>query len=143
MSVKEEPTETPMEPSPELQGLTCRITQAVGDSGVTFLEPHISREADVTFLGTDPDEWWTDLAGLSQALIAQREAGVEVIPGEPLAYQEGNVGWAVDRSVRFQVGDQEVPFRFSVVYGARTGTGRWSTSTARLGSQTTRLSGLP
>jgi hypothetical protein len=105
-----------MQPSPELQELTRRIAQAVGDGDMAFLERHISRQADVAFLGTDPDEWWTDLAGLSQALAAQREAGVEVIPGEPLAFEEGNVGWAVDRMVRFRIGDQEAPFRFSVVY---------------------------
>ena len=110
-----------MQPSPELRDLTNRIAQAVGDGDVGFLEHHISRQADVAFLGTDPDEWWTDLAGLSRALTAQRGAGVTVIPGDPLAYQEGNVGWAVDRSVRFRIGDQEIPFRFSVVYRREDG----------------------
>jgi hypothetical protein len=113
----------PMQPSPELQDLTSRIAQAVGDGDVAFPERHISRQADVAFLGTDPDEWWTDLAGLRQALAAQREAGIDVIPSDPLAYQEGNVGWAVDRMVRFRVGDQETPFRFSVVY--RREDGEW------------------
>ena len=105
-----------MQPSLELRGLTGRIAQAVGDGDMAFLERHISRQADVAFLGTDPDEWWTDIAGLSGALAAQREAGVEGIPGDPLAFEEGNVGWAVDRTIRFRVGDQEAPFRFSVVY---------------------------
>ena len=99
-----------MQPSPELQDLTSRIAEAVGDG-------------DVAFLGTDPDEWWTDLAGLERALAAQRGAGVMVIPGDPLAYQEGNVGWAIDRTVRFRIGDQEAPFRFSVVY--RHEDGEW------------------
>src|SRR5215212_1620871 len=114
-SAQTERKEMPMQPSPELRELTSRIGQAVGDGDVAFLERHISRHADVAFLGTDPDEWWTDLAGLSRALAAQRQAGVTVIPGDPLAYQEGNVGWAVDRMVRFRIGDQEIPFRFSVV----------------------------
>jgi hypothetical protein len=112
-----------MQPSPELQDLTQRIAQAVGAGDITFLERHISRQADVAFLGTDPDEWWTDLVGLSQALAAQREVGVAVIPGDPLAYQEGDVGWAVDRMARFCLGDQEIPFRFSVVY--RREDGAW------------------
>ena len=110
-----------MEPSPELQELTRRIAQAVGDGDVAFLEHHISRQSEVAFLGTDPDEWWTDMAGLRRALAAQRQAGVEVIPGEPLAFHEGNVGWAVDRMVRFRIGDHEVPFRFSVVYRREDG----------------------
>ena len=112
-----------MQPSPELQDLTQRIAQAVGDGDVDFLARHISRQADVAFLGTDPDEWWTDLVGLRQALVGQREAGVTIVAGEPLAYHEGNVGWAVDRMVRFRIGDQEIPFRFSVVY--RREEGEW------------------
>jgi hypothetical protein len=113
----------PMQPSPEFQDLTSRIAQAVGDGDEAFLERHILRQADVAFLGSDPDEWWTDLAGLERALAAQRGAGVMVIPGDPLAYQEGNVGWAIDRTVRFRIGDQEAPFRFSVVY--RHDDGEW------------------
>src|SRR5215217_3920442 len=112
-----------MQLSPDLQELTRRITQAIGDGDVDFLERHISQHADVAFLGTDPDEWWTDGAGLSRALASQREAGVTVIPGNPLAYEEGDVGWAVDRMVRFRVGNQEAPSRLSVVY--RREDGEW------------------
>jgi hypothetical protein len=112
-----------MQPSPELRDLTSRIAQAVGDGDAAFLERHISRQADVAFIGTDPDEWWTDFMELSRALAAQREAGVTVIPGEPLASEEGDVGWAVDRSMRFRLGDLEVPFRFSVVF--RREDGEW------------------
>jgi hypothetical protein len=113
--------ETPMEPSPELQELTRRIAQAVGDGDVAFFDRHVSRQANVAFLGTDPDEWWTDLAGLGQALAAQREAGVEVAPGDPLANAEGDAGWAVDRKARYRIGDQEISFRFSVGYGRQDG----------------------
>jgi hypothetical protein len=49
--------ETTMEPSLELQDLTRRIAQAAGDGDVVFLERHTSRQADVAFLGTNPDEW--------------------------------------------------------------------------------------
>jgi len=110
-----------MEPSPELQDLTRHMAEAIGTAGVSFLERHTSRQDGVCFLGTDPDEWWTDLAGLARTLQAQGQAGVTVIPGDPVAYQEGAVGWAVDRSLRFRVGDQEIPFRFSVIYHREDG----------------------
>ena len=112
-----------MQPSLELQELTRRIVEAVSDRDVDFVARNISRQADLTFFGADPDEWWTDLAGLSQALAGQREAGVTVIRGDPLAFQEENVGWAVDPTARFRLGDQEIPFRFSVVY--RREDGAW------------------
>ena len=112
-----------MEASPELRDLTLRIAEAVGAGDAEFLARHTSRQPGIAFLGTDPDEWWTDLAGLTRALAAQRQAGVGVAPGEPLAYREGDVGWAVDRGLRFRVGDQEFPFRLSVVY--RREDGAW------------------
>jgi hypothetical protein len=110
-----------MEPSPELQQLTRRIAQAIGDGDVDYLERHTSRQPGTSFLGTDPDEWWTDLAGLREALVGQRAGGVEIIPGEPVAYQEGNVGWAVDRGLSFRVAEQKIPFRMSVVYHREDG----------------------
>ena len=75
-----------MEPSAELRDLTIQLAQAVGAGDVAFLERHTSRQPGVSFLGTDPDEWWTDLTVLRQALVSQHQAGVEIIPGEPLAY---------------------------------------------------------
>ncbi len=110
-----------MEASPELRSLTVRFAEAIGAGDAAFLERHTSRQAGLAFLGTDPDEWWTDLAGLTRALAAQRQAGVEVVAGEPLAYREGDVGWAVDRGLRFRIGDQEFPFRLSVVYHREDG----------------------
>ena len=112
-----------MEASPELRDLTLRIAEAVGAGDAAVLARHTSGHPGVAFLGTDPDEWWTDLAGLTRALAAQRQAGVEAVPGEPLAYREGDVGWAVDRGLRFRLGDREVPFRLSVVY--RREDGAW------------------
>jgi hypothetical protein len=110
-----------MEPAPKLRDLTRRIAQAIGEGDVAFLECHISRQAGTAFLGTDPDEWWTDLAGLWHALMAQREAGVTFTPGDPVAYQEGKIGWAVDHQMRFHVGEQEGPFRMTVVYRREDG----------------------
>jgi hypothetical protein len=110
-----------MEASPELRDLTVRFAEAIGAGDAAFLERHTSRQSGLAFLGTDPDEWWTDLAGLTRALAAQRQAGVEVVPGEPVAYREGGVGWAVDRRLRFHLGDREIPFRLSVVYHREDG----------------------
>lgn len=112
-----------MHPSTELRDLTIQIAHAIGTGDVAALERHTSRHPGTVFLGTDPDEWWTDLASLRHAVLGQREAGVEVIPGEPMAFQEGEVGWAVDRGMRFRVGEQETPFRMSAVY--RREDGEW------------------
>ena len=105
----------------ELRDLTIQIAHAISDGDVAVLERHTSRHPGTAFLGTDPDEWWTDLAGLRHALVGQREAGVEFILGDPVAYQQGEVGWAVDHRMRFRVGEQEGPFRMTVVYRREDG----------------------
>ena len=113
-----------MEPSVELRELTKQLARAIGHGDVAFLARHTSRQPGVAFLGTDPDEWWTDLAGLRQALESQVAAGVEVVPGEPVAYQAGDWGWAVDRALRFRIGEREQPFRMSMVYRREEGVWR-------------------
>jgi hypothetical protein len=110
-----------MNPSTELHDLTIQIAQAVSDGDVAVLERHTSRHPGTAFLGTDPDEWWTDLAGLRHGLVGQHEAGVTLIPGDPVAYQQGEVGWAVDHRMRFRVGEHEGPFRMTVVYRREDG----------------------
>jgi hypothetical protein len=113
-----------VEPSAALRELTIQIAQAIGAGDVAVLERHTSRQPGVAFLGTDPDEWWTDLESLRRALAGQVEAGIEVIPGEPLAYEEGDWGWAVDRHLRFRIGEREQPFRMSAVYRREDGVWR-------------------
>jgi hypothetical protein len=110
-----------MEPSPALRELTQRITEATGQGDVAFLQSHTAQGDAVAFLGTGPDEWWTDVESLSEALRGQQQAGIEVLPGEPIAYAAGDMGWAVDRGVRFRVGNEETPFRVSVVYHREDG----------------------
>ena len=110
-----------MEASIELRDLTLQLVQAISDGDVAVIERSTSRQPGPAFLGTDPDEWWTDLTGLRRALVGQREAGVTFIPGEPVAYQEGDVGWAVDPRMRFRVGEQEGPFRITVFYHREDG----------------------
>ncbi len=113
-----------MESSPELEDLTRHITEAVGEGDVVFLEQHTARQSPLICLGTAPGDWWTDVESLTQVVRAQQEAGVGVSAGEPIAYQEGEVGWAVDRGLRFRVGDEEIPFRVSAVYHREDGEWR-------------------
>jgi hypothetical protein len=113
-----------MDPSPELQALTRRLAEAVGAGDVGFFRDLVAQRAPVAFLGTAPEEWWTDVDALARTLEAQRAAGVEVVPGAPVAYQAGDVGWAVDRHLRFRHAGQEVPCRLTVVYRREDGAWR-------------------
>ena len=82
-----------MNPSTELHDLTIQIAQAVSDGDVAVLERHTSRHPGTAFLGTDPDEWWTDLGGLRQALVGQHEAGVTLAMGAYLRGIKGDLDY--------------------------------------------------
>ena len=109
-----------MHPSTELRDLTIQMAQAVSNGDVAVLERHTSRHPGTAFLGTDPDEWWTDLARLRQALLDQREAGVAILPGEPVAFagHRGLGGRSGDARPRRAAGG---PFRMTVVYHQEDG----------------------
>jgi hypothetical protein len=113
-----------VDPSPELVDLTRRLVAAVSAGDAAFVRDLVAQRAPVAFLGTDPAEWWTDAEAMARALDAQRAAGVESVPGEPIAYAEGDVGWAVDRHVRFRHAGQEVPCRLTAVYRREDGAWR-------------------
>jgi ketosteroid isomerase-like protein len=123
-SLRRPTEEVAVDPSPELETLTRRLAEAVGAGDAAFVRDLVAQRAPVAFLGTDPAEWWTDADALARALAAQGAAGVEVLPGEPVAYAEGDVGWAVDRRLRFRHGGQEVPCRMTVVYRREGGAWR-------------------
>ncbi len=120
-----------MEASPELRDLTVRLAEAIGAGDADFLARHTSRQAGAAFLGTDPDEWWTDVAGLTRALAAQRQIGIE---GSRASRWPTARGASAGRSIggcgsASATGSSRSACRWSTT--ARTGRGRWSTSIAQ------------
>ena len=72
-----------MHPSTALRDLTLQLAQAISDGDVAVRERYTSHHPGTAFLGTNPDEWWTDLAGLRRALVGQHEAGESSSRGIP------------------------------------------------------------
>ena len=117
-----------MEHSDELRDLTLRFYEAAATGDLYFFEQHVSRQDRAVFIGTDPNEWWEGFEAFREAMRAQSEAigggGLHIVAGQPRAYQEGNVGWVIDRDALFRLPDgTEIPFRNTVVF--RREEGRW------------------
>jgi hypothetical protein len=111
-----------MQQAPELKDVVMRFYDAVsrGDGGV--MEEMTSRDGALVFIGTDPNEWFEDIAGIRRMLEAQAGAGVTVIPGDIRAHRDGAIGWVADRG-RFKLPDgSEVPFRMTAVFHQENGT---------------------
>jgi ketosteroid isomerase-like protein len=121
---------TALEQSDELRDLTLRFYEATATGDLSFLERHLSRQEGAVFVGTDPHERWEGFEAFVEAMRTQAEAqwgaaaGMQIVPGQLQAYQEGNVGWAIDCDPLFRLPDGlEMPFRSSWVF--RREDGEW------------------
>ena len=116
-----------MEHSDELRDLTIRFYEATTSGDLSFFDRHVSRQEEgVVFVGTDPDEWWEGFEAFVEAMRAQSEAmgGMQIVTGQLQAYQEGSIGWVIDRDASFRMPDgTEIPFRNTVVF--RREDGEW------------------
>ena len=111
-----------MERSAELEALLMGFMEAHAKRDSAFIEKTISTREGLLFIGTDPNEWWAGYETVARAIPAEGEAaGITVVPGDPVAYAEGTVGWAADQS-RFQLPDgTEVPCRVTWVFHKENG----------------------
>jgi adenylate cyclase len=115
-----------MEQSDELKDLTLRFYEAAATGDLSFLERYVSRREGTVFVGTDPNEWWEGFEAFVEAMRAQSEAmgGMQIVAGQLQAYQEGGIGWVIDRDASFRLPDgTEIPFRNTVVF--RREDGEW------------------
>ncbi len=108
-----------MEQASELKNLVLTFYDAVSKGDVSRLENLFSRQDEVLFIGTDPEEWWAGSSTLVQAFRRQIEelgGAMTIIGGDPQAYSVGAIGWAADRPKFRLPGGAEVPFRLTAVF---------------------------
>ncbi len=114
-----------MEHSDELRDLMLRFYEATTSGDLSFLERHVSRQEGTVFVGTDPNEWWEGFEAFAEAMRAQSEAmegEMQIVAGRLQAYQEGSIGWVIDRDASFRLPDgTEIPFRNSCVFHLEDG----------------------
>ena len=113
-----------MERSPELEQIIGGWFQAVSHGDTSWVDRHVSQQARVRLVGTDPNEW---LDGEQVAEFLKEEAkalapmGVKVAAGEPEACREGTVGWGVTRPTLTLPNGKEISPRWSAVFHQEDG----------------------
>jgi hypothetical protein len=114
-----------MERSPELQELIADWFEAFSRGDGTWLHRHVSPEADVRLIGTDPNECLEGqrVGGFLKSAAEAIGGDVEISPGEPVAVREGNVGWAITRPTFTLPDGREITPRRSAVF--RREDGEW------------------
>lgn len=124
-----------MRESRELRDLYIRLCEAYASGDVGFIERLFSRQEGALNIGTDPNEWWVGSDRILQAWKAQFEAlggRIPLIAGDPLAYEEGTVGWVADRP-RLRLPDGDLPFRLTCVFHEEEGEWRLVQTHASVG----------
>lgn len=88
-----------MEPSAELRGIIVGWFEAVSNGDASWVDRHVSHQAGVRLIGTDPNEWLQGerVAEFLKGEVQAIGGGVNISPGETEAYREGTVGWGVTR----------------------------------------------
>ena len=114
-----------MESSREIREVIAGWFEAVVRGDVGWRDRHVSRDADLRIIGTDPDEW---LKGEPAFAFLRDEAAnvggkVKVVLRELEGFREGNVGWGVAiPEISLPDGGRVVP-RWSAVF--RLEAGAW------------------
>src|SRR3954470_13877776 len=95
-----------MERSQGLSDAVVEFYTAMSKGDMGLLNELVSSEAPVVMIGSDPAEWWDTRDRVMAVMRAQltEMGGPTVEPGEPVAYEQGDVGWAADRPV-IRIGD--------------------------------------
>ena len=105
-----------MERSADLVAATQRFYDAFSTGDAATVTGLMSTSDALLFIGTDPDEWLTDHASVTQLLGAQVGAGLKVRGGDIQAFEEGAVGWIADRGAFILPDGTEAPFRLTAVF---------------------------
>ena len=103
-----------MRESPDARDALLRFYEAFTEATPGDMERFdrvFTRDEDLLIVGSAYHEW---VDGRERGKEAWGMEGVGLEPGDPVAWEEGNVAWAADRP-SFAVGDMRAPIRITVV----------------------------
>lgn len=114
-----------MEKSAELERIIAAWFESAAKGDGSWVDRHVSRDADALLVGTDPNEW---LQGERVGEFLKGEADamggtIKIDPGEPTAFTEGDVGWGITRPTLTLPDGKQVTPRWSAVF--RREDGEW------------------
>ena len=105
-----------MKRSSDLVAVVRKIYDALSAGDAAAIDLLISSTEALTFIGTDPSEWYTDRAPILELVRSQAGSGVTARPGEIQAFEQGDAGWASDTGAFVLPDGSEMPFRVTVAF---------------------------
>jgi hypothetical protein len=109
-----------MQESADVRAALLRFYEAFTQASPGDMESFdrvFTREQGLSVIGTNYQEW---VVGREQGTQAWGMEGIGIEAGEPLAWEDGDFAWAIDKPA-FVLGDARVPVRLSVVMAREDG----------------------
>ena len=93
---------------------------------VSFINDFLSKQDDIVFVGTDPDEWWQGRDGIYKIWSTQFKemSGMTITSGRLSAYANGDVGWAIDNPKLRMPDGTQASLRMTCVFERESGDWR-------------------
>lgn len=115
-----------MQPSTELKELMLRWYASFAAGDLTVTEQILAHQPELLLIGTDPTEWLMGYEPILQGFQLQTAAldGVQIEPGELIAYSVGDLGWVVDRPLIKLPDGMAIPMRSTLVFQCTQGQWR-------------------
>jgi hypothetical protein len=113
--------EVALQRSSELTSVVESIYNALSTGDADTVAGLLTTGDGLTFIGTDPTEWYTDRESVLTLVRSQSGAGVKVRAGDIQAFEEGTVGWVADKGTFILPDGTEVPFRLTAVFRQEDG----------------------
>ena len=112
-----------MERSPELEGLVSAWFQAASRGDSSVIDRHVSHEAAVRLIGSDPAEWLAgaDVAEFLRGEVTRSGGKAKFSPADTEAFAEGTVGWATTHLTITLPDGRSVSPRWSAVFHKEDG----------------------
>lgn len=112
-----------MQPSIELKDLMVRWYASFAAGDLKLTEQILADQPELLFIGTDPNEWVMGYESILQGFQMQTSAlgGVQIEPGDLVAYSVGDLGWVVDRPLIKLPDGMAIPMRSTLVFQRKKG----------------------
>ena len=89
-------------------------------NGAISSSDEIASAKGATLIGTAPEEYITDPNAvrkvLDELVRVYREMGMQYVPGDALAYAEGDIGWVIDQPTFRTADGKEAPARATTIF---------------------------
>lgn len=124
-----------MQASEQIKAVLTRFYERWSAGDGDFIDDLLTTGDEITVIGTDPQEWWTGRDNVYKIWKTQIEemGGVRFTAGQLSAFEEGDLGFAVDSPTLRMPDGTEASMRLTCVFAREGGAWRMVHAHASVG----------